>query len=166
MFHLPVLMRPYLFFLCVCAGERGCTLNPLKKAWGFCEWVDKNTPLIKFLWSFDILQIALGTGGLFVYENGFLKMSKRNYTLWKAIRHSSHKVLKLNSIYIYICVYIYVYIYICIYIYIHIHTIRSNVKTSIFPPLPTHTHTLYRCIYSKTKQPLFLDILLTHWPWA
>jgi len=56
----------------------GLYLKPTHKS---PRLTDKNTPLIKFLWSFDILQIVLRTGGLFVYENGFFEMSKRNYTL-------------------------------------------------------------------------------------
>jgi hypothetical protein len=63
--------------VCVYEGT-GLNLEPIHKS---LRLTDKNTLLIKFLWSFDILQIVLRTGGLFVYENGFFEMSKRNSTL-------------------------------------------------------------------------------------
>jgi len=73
MFHLPVLLRTHFFlFLCVYEGT-GLHLKPNNKS---LTLADKNTPLIKFLWLFDILQIVLRTGGSFVYENGFFEMSK------------------------------------------------------------------------------------------
>jgi hypothetical protein len=51
----------------------GLHLKPNNKS---LRLADNNTPLIKFLWSFDILKIVLRTGGIFLYENGFFEMSK------------------------------------------------------------------------------------------
>jgi len=56
----------------------GLHLKPTHKS---MRLTDKNTPLIKFLWSFDILQIVLRTSGLFVYKNGFFEMSKELHTM-------------------------------------------------------------------------------------